>query len=95
MTERIINRFEREYKKLELVANALELASPNGAKYRVEPTYLDFGQDWKWTTIVRYGYEECQILSPRQWKEIMMAESMEDFTAVVNDIRNGEWFGDK
>ena len=95
MTERVIHTWEREFKKLQIVANALELASPNNAEYGIADVYLDFGQNWIWTTIVRYGYKECQVLNPREWKDIMNAETMEQFTTIVNEIRNDKYFGDK
>ena len=95
MTERTLNEFEREYTKLELVAKALEMASPNNAKYHVEDVYLDFGQNWMWTTIVRRGYRECQVLTPREWEEIMMAEGLDELAKIVEEIRNDKYFGDK
>lgn len=93
--ERVINRTEKEYLKLELVAKSLEIDSPNNAKYIVEDVYLDFGQNWMWTTICRYGYMECQVLCPRDWENIMMAETAEELIDIVKDIRNGKFFGDK
>lgn len=93
--ERVINRTEKEYLKLELVAKALEMESPNNAKYIVEDVYLDFGQNWMWTTICRYGYKECQVLYPRDWENIMMAETAEELIDIVKDIRSGKFFGDK
>lgn len=95
MTERIINKNEPEYFKLQIVALALETASRHYAEYKVEDIYLDYGQNWKWTTIVRRGYRACQVLSPRQWKEIMEAETVTELKAIVEEIRNGEYFGDK
>ena len=95
MTERIIKTWERLYTKLEVVAKMLEALSPNNAIYIVEDVYLDFGQDWMWTTIVRHGFKECQILSPRDCEEIMACETATDFAIVVNNIRNDKYFGDK
>ena len=94
MTERTLTKDSREYKKLECVALYLELTSKHKAEYKVEDTYLDYGADWVWTTIVRHGYMECQILSPRQWKIIMEIETGHDLVKVAEDIRNGEYFSD-
>lgn len=94
MTERVIERREPEYKKFQFVATALELDSKHNARYIVDETYLDFGQDWLWTTIIRKGFSECQILNPRQWKEIMLAKRTEDLVKVVRNIQNGTYFGD-
>lgn len=95
MTERTLERGSMEYKKLTAVANLLELFSPNHARYVVEDVYLDFGQDWMWTTIVRKDFRECQILSPRQWQDIMLANSPQAIVNRVEDIRNDKYFMDK
>lgn len=94
MTERTLRKEEREYKMMELVAKALEIESPNNATYRVEDVYLDFGQRWMWTTICRYGYRECQVLSPREWEEICLAD-ISDIARIVEDIRSDKYFGDR
>lgn len=95
MNPKTISYGTKEYKNLEAVAKILEALSPNRARYEVENVYFDIGQDWMWTTIVRYEYRECQILTPREWAEILMATTPKDFADVVEDIRNGKWFADK
>jgi len=95
MTERVIRIDEPEYKKLVAVASVLEMLSPNGAKYVVEDVYFDYGQDWKWTTICRKGFEDCQILSPRDWGDVMVIETAEDVALVVDHIRGGKYFADR
>lgn len=96
MTERVIKREEREYKKLQVVAKLLEIESPNGRRYTVEDVYLDAGQDWMWTTIISHGgFMEYQVLNPREWKEIMAAETAKEIAECVDRIRNGEYFSDK
>lgn len=95
MTERVIRINEPEYKKLTAVAAALEMLSPNGAQYVVEDVYLDYGQDWKWTTICRHGYQECQILCPRDWQDIMVIENSNDLALVIDHIRNDDYFMDR
>lgn len=95
MTERVISKNEREYKNLEFVAKALEISSPNNAQYIVEDVYLDFGQRWMWTTIVRRGFRECQVLSPREWEEIMLADGVRELAEIAEEIRNGDYFGDR
>ena len=94
MTERIIRPDEIEYKKLAAVAALLEMLSPHKARYVVRDVYLDFGQDWKWTTICREGWSECQILCPRDWQTIMESETAADIAEIVDEIRRGEYFGD-
>lgn len=94
MTERTIKPDEKEYKKLETVAKVLELFSEHNAKYIVKDVYLDYGQDWMWTTICRRGWHDCQVLSPRDWKEIMAIENENDLALVVSRIRTGKYFND-
>lgn len=95
MTERVIKPNEKYYRNLKAVAAALEMLSPNNARYVVEDVYLDYGQDWMWTTICRRDYRDCQVLSPREWKIIMELKTADDLSAIVNDIRNDKYFGDK
>lgn len=95
MDERILSKSEIEYSKLETVARMLESKSPNKAQYVLEDVYLDFGANWMWTTIIRKGYRECQVLSPREWEDIMLADSFTELEQITDDIRNDKWFGDK
>lgn len=85
----------REYKNLEAVAKMLEAVSPNEAIYEVSDCYFDYGQNWMWTTILRFGFRECQILSPRQWEEILLADGIAELAEVAENIRNDKYFGDK
>ena len=94
MKECILPKDSRERKKLEWIAASLALESKHNAEYKVEDVYLDFGAGWLWTTIVRHGYRECQILDPREWHMIMDAESLADLIKAVDFIRHGEYFGD-
>ena len=94
MGERTLRVDEPEYKKLKAVAAALEMLSKHSAQYVVRDVYLDFGQNWMWTTICREGYRECQILSPRDWRDVMVIETADDLALVVDHIRNDEYFND-
>lgn len=93
MMERTINRNEKEFKNFEIVAKMLEMLSPNGATYTIKETYLDFGQYWKWTTIIRNG--EVQVLSPREWEAIYFADNPKELAEITEEIRNDRFFGDK
>ena len=95
MNERVLTKNEIEYQKMEVVARMLESKSPNKANYTVRNVYLDFGQNWMWTTICREGYRECQVLSPRDWTKIVLADSFTELEQIANEIRNDKWFGDK
>lgn len=57
-----------ERKRLGDVANVLEHWT--GGKFEVDDVYFDYGQNWKWTTIVNRDVN-YQILSPRQLEDII------------------------
>lgn len=92
--ERTLLSSEQAYKNMEAVAQMLQAFSKNGAQYILKDVYLDFGQRWMWTTIVRRGYRECQILCPRDWQAIERATSPQELAEVVEVIRNDKYFGD-
>lgn len=96
MNERILNPREKAYLNMTAVAAMLNALKPmdKNISYVVGDTYLDFGQDWKWTTIIRKGGEwgDVQILYPAEWQEIVMAETARDFADIVNGIRSEKYF---
>lgn len=56
----------------------------NGIGARVDTTYLDFGQNWMWeTVIIGSGQNSYQGLNPRQFKD--MNDGSFDF-AEINEI---------
>ena len=97
MFERVIERNEQEYKNLQAIADSLTINSKNGYVYKVRDTYLDFGQDWKWTTIIREDarWGGVQILSPRQWSDAILADDPIDRIKCLLDIVSDEYFNDK
>ena len=96
MTEQILEKGSREYTKLEIIASELTYHSKHGYQYKVEDTYLDFGQNWKWTTICRDSdWGGVQVLSPREWKEIMDAVDLNALQLVYDSIVNDKYFSDK
>lgn len=94
MQPKTLKVYDHEYKNLLAVAAVLQATSKNKARYLVEDVYFDLGQDWAWTTICREGYMDCQILSPRQWEDIICANTVEDIFKCVNDIKGGKYFND-
>ena len=94
MTEQVIMNGTKEYKNLVAVAKMLEALSENDAQYVVKDVYLDFGQDWMWTTICRKGYKECQVLCPRDWRAIVEATTARELADVVEVLKSGKYFND-
>lgn len=97
MNPTTIKRNSDEYRKFEMVASMLEYESPSHQIYMVQDVYFDYGQDWMWTTITSLGgkWGGVQVLNPRQWEDIMFADSLEELVKVVRDIRSDKYFGDK
>ena len=84
-TIRIYTPDEDGYKKLAKVAKILTAGSPTGTVFTVGETYFDFGQNWKWTTILADSpkYGSYQALNPRQHEEIMISENLFDTVASI------------
>ena len=89
--QRTFDQDSEEFKRLQEVAVALTKQSPNKHFYTVEDVYLDYGQDWKWTTIVDTS-NGVQILSPRDWFDIVNSTPTAD---VVNTLINGDYWQDR
>lgn len=79
----------REYKNMKMAAMVGEMLSPNHWEYRVESTYLDYGQNWVWTTIIVYNHRDFggsyQALNPREWNEIVDATEPEQIVTVMRE----------
>lgn len=69
------NSFSPEYAKLSAICILLNSMSPNKINYRVEDTYFDYGQDWKWTTIIahRNNGDSWQAIYPAMQERILLA----------------------
>ena len=77
-----------EFKNLMRAAHLLTGKSPNGFHYTVGDCYFDFGQGWLWTTILSDGgnFGGYQALNPAQQERIVMASSISEIDAVVNEV---------
>lgn len=90
-------RHSREYKALEAAAALLTALSPHGTAYMVEETYFDFGQGWKWTTVIahRSNGDSWQALNPREQDMITDECTLESITKAVEMVRNGKYNPDR
>ena len=69
-----------EYKRLTAAAAMLTVKSPTKSRYYVGETYFDYGQDWKWTTVLcdnGSGWGDYQALCPREQEEILLCNLSE------------------
>ena len=101
MTERVLNPHNKEdeklYARMEAVASILTAYSPNEMFYLVGNTYLDIGQSWRWTTILGYKDEDKvhQVLSPKDWQNIINADTKEKLYKAIEEIIDDRFFIDK
>ena len=86
-----------EFKNLMRAAHLLTGKSPNGFHYSVGDCYFDFGQNWLWTTILSDGgdYGGYQALNPAEQERIVMAESIAEIEAVVDEVFAGKYCPDR
>ena len=76
-------------KNFELAVDMLRFIIPEN-KFTIEETYLDYGAGMKWETITsssyRNGGTDYQMLSPRDWDELYMAETVFDIARIVTRL---------
>ena len=84
--ERMLKFEETGYKNMAVVAKMLDALTGKG--HAVIDTYLDYGQDWMWTTICREGgmFGPVQVLCPRDWKRIVNANTMVELAEIAEEI---------
>ena len=87
---RVLKEDEQAYKNLEAVCGILNAMCKTDTIYKVAVTYLDYGQDWKWTTIV--NNKGVQILCPRDWERIEGARTVYMLAKITEDIRADKYF---
>lgn len=94
---KIVYPNEKEYKKLQLLADMMTMDSPNGYEYKVKTCYEDYGAGMMWTTICYDGeWGGVQVLSPREWDEVVIyAETVEELFKCYQRIRSDRFWCDK
>jgi len=93
-TIRIYRKDEDAYKMLEKACMILNATSATGTTFTVGETYFDFGQDWKWTTILAVSpkYGHYQALSPRAHEDIIFST---DLLKTIAEIKTDKFWLDK
>lgn len=84
---RIYGADEQEYQNLARVARIMTARSLNGTRFEVGVTYFDFGQDWRWTTILAYKQDNgsFQSLTPAEQEKIVTANP-DDLETVTQEL---------
>ena len=79
--------------KLRAFVHLLNCFAPPDLYFGVENCYFDYGQGWKWTTIIRYDQTQegsvlgkCQCVDPATWERILLAEKPSDFLALCEQV---------
>lgn len=78
---------------LEIAAKLLTRFNKKELYYYVNETYFDYGQNWKWTTIIACDYSKpqnsaefsYQALNPKEWGSIITAKNVDELAKAVND----------
>ena len=87
---RILEKTEQAYKNMEAVCAMLNALCKTDTEYWVGETWFDHGQGWRWTTII--NNHRTQVLNPREWEEIEVAQTGADLVRITDAIRNGKYF---
>lgn len=91
----------REYDLLKKLSLILTFKSPNRYTYYVGETFFDYGQNWKWTTVLCFTGKDgvCstyQALSPAEQEEICLSDgSLESVAKLADEILSDKYCPDK
>lgn len=95
----IIKNGQPGYDNLVYAARVAEQKSPCGYRYKVEDTYLDFGSNWQWTTLIAYKQDQrndsYQALNPVEWKKIVNAKDDSEIEQVIDEMFKDEYCPDR
>ena len=90
-TIRIYDTWSKEMDSL-VAFTAMANAFSEDIKYTVKETYFDYGQDWKWMTVIAHRIGDSsvtgswQALSPAQQERIIYSETPTQIAEVVEEI---------
>ena len=67
-----------EHEQLRIAAELLTQKSPTKTDYKVGETYFDYGQNWKWTTILALSPKlgVYQALTPREQEQVILSHDL-------------------
>ena len=87
---KVFGEQSKQYMRLEAAARLLnaEMEPNDHGQFEVKDIFFDFGQGWKWTTIVFCGgdqWSSYQALNPKQQGMIVYGD-LEDFTKAVWEV---------
>ena len=89
---RIFDEHETEYQTLKNAAETITKSLSGKAVCHVDVTYFDYGQDWRWTTIIcedhtRSTPRNYQLLCPKDQETILYGSDEARNNTVQNLIQ--------
>lgn len=82
----------KEYMNLQLFARMLTSLSTQNTAYIVQDTYLDYGQGWRWTTVIAYKDDgQWQAITPKEWENITAAKSVVEIAQLAEEHFKGRF----
>ena len=95
----IIKNGQPGYDNLVYASRVAEQKSPCGYRYKVEDTYLDFGANMQWTTLIAYKQDyrndSYQALNPVEWDKIVNAKDNSEIDATIDEMFKDEYCPDR
>lgn len=83
---RVFERDTIEYQKLCVACQLMSLYNSK-LTFNVNTIYFDFGQDWKWTTIVVFlSNGNSYQITPNQQKNILLADNIYQLAVACDEI---------
>lgn len=98
---KVFERGSEARERLEKLAAVLTLKSPRHFRYYVGETYFDYGQDWKWTTVLCDTGEggvtgRYQALNPANQEAVLICDgSFERIVEVADKVLSGKFCPDR
>jgi len=92
---RTLTKEDDEYRKLLIVCTLLNSYTQADCVFYVEDTYFDYGQDWKWTTILCcpqnstdffHNYHKYQYLTPAVQQSIFLANTLDEIFNITDKL---------
>lgn len=87
---KVFKKGSEERAKLEAAAALLNVHQSRKGRYYVSETYFDYGQDWKWTTILCEKPDSVwgafQALCPRDQEAILNAKDGAELAVAVDKV---------
>lgn len=79
-----------EYDKLYRMSVILTMVSKKNTLYLADNTYFDYGQNWKWTTLIAHRHDGGSYQISPLFQEMIIRS--DDLLTTAHDIVNHEYW---